>query len=187
MTPDAFEITALLEAYNRGDASAMRRLIDCVYPELHRMAHQRLAGRPRTHELDTTALVHEAYLKLSEGARVAWRNRGHFFAVAAKAMRQIVVDAARGRRADKRGGGQSSATLGEADLAVSGQSETVIAVDLALERLTRIDRRLAQVVECRYFAGYTEAETAEALDISERTVQREWRLARGWLRMELPR
>lgn len=179
-------ITALLRAHRGGDRSALDRLMPMVYEDLKLLAHRQLggdAGRGRT--LDTTGLVHEAYVRLAEHTRAAWDGRGHFFALCARAMRQIVVDYARERGAAKRGGGRPAEPLDEAAAQVESHAEEILAVDQALAGLGALDARLPQVVECRFFAGLTEEETAEALDMPLRTVQRDWARARAWLRQTL--
>lgn len=185
MPSDERDITGLLARWSRGDTRALRQLVDHVYPDLRRLARQQLNGRRRDQMLDTTGLVHEAYIKLAAGERAAWNDRQHFFAVAARAMRQILVDLARERLTAKRGSGRRPEELNENAAAVEARSAELIALDVALSRLTGIDSRLTHIVECRYFAGYSEQETAEVLGVSERTVQREWKLARSWLYTEL--
>ena len=176
------EITRLLQRHHQGDREAFDRMVPLVYERLRIIARGQLAraGR-RGHTLDTTALVQEAYLQLVEVEGVDWQDRGHFFAICARAMRRILVDHARRHHAAKRGGGIAPMTL-EADMvAVNSESELVLAVDEALKGLEAFNERLARVVECRYFAGMTEEETAQALDTSLRTVQRDWTRARAWL------
>lgn len=161
------------------------QVFEQTYAELRRLArsHRRRLGGRGT--LNTTGLVHEAYLKLSAGGVNAINDRGHFFALSARAMRQILVDYARQQTRQKRGGGWVDAGIDPDELAVSDQSETVLAVHSALQRLDQIDPRLTRVAECRYFAGFTEAETAEALDVSLSTVQRTWRIVKAHLAKEL--
>jgi RNA polymerase sigma factor (TIGR02999 family) len=161
-----------------------------VYEELRRVAHHQLRAEPLGHTLSTTALVHEAYLKLVDQSRTEWQDRAQFFAIASRAMRRILIDYARRHRALRRGGGPDGArpkpvSLDEAEIPVAERADALIALDDALERLARVDGRLARVVECRFFAGLTEPETAEALGVSRRTVAREWAVARGWLYQEL--
>jgi RNA polymerase sigma factor (TIGR02999 family) len=181
--PSAETFTALLAAYRDGDRAAFGRLVELVYPELRRLARRQLArGRPDGPVLDTTGLVHEAYLKLVDQDRVRPSDRGHFLAIAARAMRQVIVDHARARRSLKRGAGQPHESLEDRDVAMTTQIEHVLAVNLALDRLAGEDPRLLQVVECRFFAGYSEAETATALAVSTRTVERDWLRAKAWLR-----
>jgi RNA polymerase sigma-70 factor, ECF subfamily len=177
-------ITDLLLQIRGGDAEAMNRLFPLVYGELRRLAHWQLQNERADHTLDTAALVHETYLKLVDQPRVHWQDRGHFFRVAAWAMRRILVDYARRYRALRRGGGLRPIPL-EEEAAIAERSDTLVALDEALERLASKNERLSRVVECRYFAGLTEEETAEALGVTPRTVQRDWAKARGWLLLEL--
>ncbi len=179
-------ITQLLEAHARGDSAAFPRLFEQIYGELKQIARgQRFRLPGAAASLNTTALVHEAYLKLAGGRAGAGSNRGHFLAIAASAMRHILVDHARSLRRGKRGGDLARTTL-EADSAVvEREAEDVLAVDRALDKLKGLEPRLVQVVECRHFLGLTEAETAEALNVSLRTVQRDFRAASLWLQREL--
>jgi RNA polymerase sigma factor (TIGR02999 family) len=168
----------------------MDRLLRLVYSELRRIAHRQLAAEPTGHTLSTTALVHEAYLRFAREEHAEWSNRGQFFAVASRTMRRVLVDYARRHWAQRRGGAvQHAIPLDQADdagaLAVASRADDLIALDEALERLAIVDERLGRVVECRFFGGLTEAETAEALGISQRTVARDWLMARGWLYREL--
>ena len=180
-------ITDLLIQARQGSPDAMDRLFPLVYSELRRIAHRQLQGERPGHTLGTTGLVHETYLKLVDQTRVQWRDRAHFFALAARAMRQVLVDYARRYRAQRRGGGMKRVSLAEAPGSEEQQAELLLAVHEALERLSLMNHRLSQVVECRYFAGLTEEETAEALGVSARTVERDWVKARGWLYQELNR
>lgn len=183
--PDATgKITRLLQAHHDGDRAAFDQLVPLVYDRLRRIARGQLSGR-RGQTLDTTSLVHEAYMELVEETGVAWQDRSHFFAICARAMRRILVDYARERGAQKRGGGKPDLTLEPERLGVEQQAEQVLAVDRALESLAGFNERLARLVECRYFAGMTEEETAETLGVSLRTVQRDWTRARAWLLKEL--
>lgn len=182
------EMAAALAILSRGSPEGLDRLIPLVYGELRRMAHHQLQAEPAGHTLSTTALVHEAYLRLSDQGRGAWGNRAQFFALAARAMRRVLVDYARRRHAARRGGpGPRPISLEDADradadaLALAGRGEELLALDEALERLAAIDPRAARVVECRFFGGLTEAETAETLGVSTRTVAGDWLMARGWL------
>lgn len=188
--PPEDEITEVLMALGRRDPGALDRLLPLVYDELRRVAHHRLAAEPAGHTLSTTALVHEAYLKLAGQSRTQWRSRGHFFAIASRAMRRILVDYARRHRALRRGGDSDGASprrvsLDDVEIAVAERADALLALDDALERLARMDPRMAQIVECRFFAGLSEPETATALGVSRRTVAREWAVARGWLYQEL--
>jgi RNA polymerase sigma factor (TIGR02999 family) len=167
----------------------MDRLFPLVYAELRRIAHHQLQGERPGHTLGTTGLVHETYLKLVDQTRIQWRDRGHFFRVASWAMRRILVDYARRFRSARRGGRLQRVPLDEKALADEGslaeRGDTIVALDEALERLAAVNQRLSQVVECRYFGGLTEEETAEALGVNARTVQRDWAKARSWLYLEL--
>jgi RNA polymerase sigma factor (TIGR02999 family) len=184
------EVTAALAMLRRGAPDAMDRLLPLVYGELRRMAHRLLGAEAAGHTLSTTALVHEAYLRLEQQTRAQWVDRAQFFAVAARVMRRVLVDYARRHWAQRRGGtGRRMVALDEADdagmLAMAERAHELLALDEALGRLAALDERLARVVECRFFAGLTEAETAEALGVSQRTVARDWMMARGWLFQEL--
>lgn len=174
------EISRLLAAHREGDRMAFDRLIPLVYDDLRRIAHNRLVGHRRGH-LDTTGVVHEAYLKLAGQAEGSWESRAHFFAVAARAMRHVVVDFARRRRAGKRGGAPAHVSLDETTIAVGAEADRLLLLDESLHELSALGERMTRVVECRFFAGLTEEETAEALGVSLRTVQREWAKARAWL------
>ena len=179
--PDGTEITALLEAVGTGDRRAVDRLFERVYAELRRIARGQLAGAPRAETLNTTALVHETYLKLSRGARWSTRDRAHFFALTAQAMRQVLVDHARKRMRTKRGGGQAALNLDEIELPVDERAEELVALDAALERLEAADPELARLVEQRFFAGLSVEEIAELREVTDRTVRRHWRMARAFL------
>jgi RNA polymerase sigma factor (TIGR02999 family) len=180
------DITQLLIAHGAGDVRALDQLVPLVYDDLRRLARVQLRRRSGGETLNTGGLVNEAYLRLVDQSKATWRDRGHFFAVCAIAMRQIVVDHARRRSRLKRGGDQGMVPLDEArDRAADADAVRVLEIDLALAKLAENDRRLAAVVECRYFAGLTEEETALALGVSVRTAQREWLKARAWLRHEL--
>jgi RNA polymerase sigma factor (TIGR02999 family) len=188
-TEEGEAITRALVAMRQGAAGAMEQLMPLVYEQLRCIAHRQLGAEPTGHTLSTTALVHEAYLKLVDQTRVQWHDRAHFFALASGAMRRILVDYARRHRAARRGGGEHGAlkpvSLDDVDIPVAERADALVALDDALERLATFDARLARVVECRFFAGLTEAETAAALAVSQRTVAREWVIARGWLYQEL--
>lgn len=184
--PERQAITDALAAARTGGPAALDRLFPLVYQELCRMAHRQLGREVSGHTLSTTALVHEAYLKLIGQTDAPWQDRAYFFAVAATAMRRILVDHARRHRAARRGGAdRRRVELDEVEIAVTERAAEIVALDDALQRLTDLDPRQAKVVECRYFAGLTEAETAEALGVSVRTVAREWLTAKGWLYREL--
>jgi RNA polymerase sigma factor (TIGR02999 family) len=174
-----------------GALDALDRLVPLVYGELRRIAHRQLAAERAGHTLSTTGLVHEAYLKLADQTRARWADRAHFFAVAARAMRRILVDYARRHRALRRGGERVRLSLAALDevgagagagaIDVAARADELVALDGALRRLAALDERLARVVECRYFAGLTDAETALALGVTARTVGRDWVKAKGWL------
>ncbi len=187
---DPEAITEALSALRAGAPDAMDRLAPLVYEQLKRIARRQLRAEAPGHTLSTTALVHEAYLKLVDQTRAGWQDRGHFYAVASGAMRRILVDYARRYRAARRGGADDGKpvrpiTLENIDVANAERADVLVALDEALERLGRVDERQARVVECRFFGGLTEEETASALGISQRTVAREWVTARGWLYQEL--
>jgi RNA polymerase sigma factor (TIGR02999 family) len=179
---EAGEITLLLRAYDEGDRSAFDRMVPLVYDELRRLARRHIRRGPRGQTLNTTGLVHEAYLKLAGSPELRLRDRGHLMAVTACAMRQVMVSRARARLADKRGGGVAHVELEEGQVGMEPAAEWLIDLDRALAGLRDHDEHLAQVFECRYFAGLSEEETAEALGTSLRTVQRGWMRARAWLR-----
>jgi RNA polymerase sigma factor (TIGR02999 family) len=179
------DITDLLVAHGAGQSGALERLVPLVYDDLRRVARAQL-GRYRTGDsLNTTGLVHDAYLRLVDQSRATFRDRGHFFAVSAMAMRQIVIDYARRRGRQKRGGDHMRVPLSDAANPVERHIERMLEINDALDKLAKHDARLARVVECRFFAGLDEKETAEALGLSVRTAQREWFKARAWLRAEL--
>jgi RNA polymerase sigma-70 factor (ECF subfamily) len=188
MTPPRDRVSALLRACGRGDRAALGELLPLVYGELHRQAQRAMRAQPEGHTLQTTALVHEAYLRLVDQEEVGWRGRAHFFGVAARAMRSVLVDHARARHAAKRGRGIASFTLDDAHPAMAHAAASGVdleALDEALTRLSTLDPRQAQVVELRYFVGLSIEETAHVLGVSHATVEREWRTARLWLRREL--
>ena len=179
------DVTGLLLSWRQGDAAALDRLVPLVYDELRRVARRHLQRELPGHSLQATALVHEVYLRLVDVDQLTLKNRTHFFAVAAKLMRQILVDHARRQRADKRGGGATMVSLEDASPAAQPPSVDVLALDQALEALSAIDARQGSVVELRFFAGLDIDETAEALAISTATVEREWALAKAWLHRRL--
>jgi RNA polymerase sigma factor (TIGR02999 family) len=180
------EITRLLHAYAGGDREAFDELVPMIYDELRRIARNHLRRTQRGATLDTNGLVHEAYLKLAGQKGMRVEDRGHFLAIAARAMRQIIISRARARVAAKRGGGGIRVTLDEERVAGGEmQAEWLLDLDRALEQLRERDERLARTVECRFFAGLSEDETAEALGVSLRTAQRNWMRARAWIRAEL--
>ena len=176
---DPEAITEALCALRNGAPDAMDRLTPLVYERLRRIAHRQLRAEPVGHTLSTTALVHEAYLKLVDQTRAEWQDRGHFFAVASGAMRRILVDYARQHRRAKRGGGLRRVTLDESALSLDERSDNLIALDEALTRLAELNPRLSRVVEYRFFAGLTEEEIAEATGVTVRTVKRDWAKARA--------
>jgi RNA polymerase sigma factor (TIGR02999 family) len=175
------EITQRLMAVREGEEGALDQLVPLVYERLRDMAHARLRGQPPGASLDTTSLVHEAYLRLVDQSRAEWRDRGHFFAVAATAMRQIVVDRARRRGALKRGAGVPAGLLDEAAAGSAPRAEEILAVDEALSQLGALSARLVKMVELRFFVGLSIEETAEILGLDARTVNRDWRVARALL------
>jgi len=175
------DISQLLRDLRDRPTEAIRDLLPLVYDELHAMAHRRLSFRQRDAVLDTTALVHEAYLKLFDRSQLDWRDRKHFFSVAAIAMRQIVVDEARRRTAQKRGGDRRRVELDSTHLAMAEQAEDIVSLNDALLRLSRLDERLTRIVELRFFGGLSVEEVAEVLEVSDRTVKRDWRKARALL------
>jgi RNA polymerase sigma factor (TIGR02999 family) len=181
---DREQITDLLLQIRGGSPDAMDRLYHAVYGRLRQIASRHLRGERPGHTLSTTGLVHETYLKLADQTRVQWQDRAHFYRVASQAMRRILVDYARRYRAQRRGGDLQRVSLDEDAIAIE-RGETLLAVDEALDRLTARNERLSLVVECRYFGGLTEDETADALGVTARTVQRDWAKARGWLYLEL--
>ena len=175
------DVTGLLLAWRAGDGTAVDRLFPLVYEELHRIAHRQLSRERSDHTLATTALVHEAYLKLVDQSRAQWSARSQFFAIAARAMRRILVDYARQHLAGKRGGARERVSLDAETLSLDERADVLVAVDEALEHLRALDDRASRVVECRFFGEYTEEETAEALGVTERTVRRDWVRAKAWL------
>jgi RNA polymerase sigma factor (TIGR02999 family) len=178
------QVSQLLAAWTNRDSAARDALLPIVYDELHRLAHHYMRGERQEHTLQTTALVNEAYIRLVDLDRMQWRDRAHFFAMAATLMRRILVDYARERSRDKRGGGVSVTSLDE-QVAVSKASVDVVALDQALDRLAAMDLQQSQIVELRFFSGLTIEETAEALDLSPATVKREWTSAKAWLHQQL--
>jgi RNA polymerase sigma factor (TIGR02999 family) len=174
----AGEVTRLLDAARHGEDGALDRIVPLLYDELRVMAGRQLRHERAGHTLHATALVHEAYLKLAGGGAVEAADRGHFLAIAARAMRQVLVDHARRRNAEKRGGGWEQTTLSDGDAPLEFQPDELLALDRALDEL---EERQRQVVECRFFAGMEEDEIAAALGVSARTVRRDWVKARAWL------
>jgi RNA polymerase sigma-70 factor (ECF subfamily) len=178
-------ITQLLLAWSDGDQSALEKLTPLVYAELHRLAKSYMVRERKGHTLQTTALIHEAFLRLIDWKNVRWQNRAHFFGVAAQVMRRILVDFARSRQSTKRDNGKQQISLDETIAIHEDRSAEFIALDDALKSLAEIDRRKSQIVELRFFGGLSAEETAEVLKVSLRTVEREWNLARTWLYREL--
>src|SRR5947207_8715732 len=175
------EVTQLLGEWSGGDERALEKLVPLVQPELHRLAHHYMSRERAGHTLQTTAILNEAYLRLVDNTKPVWKNRTHFVAVAAQLMRRIMVDHARERHSLKRGGGALKVTLDEAAFVTEARSEELLALDEALEELAVQDPRKSQIVELRYFGGLTVEETAEFLKLSQRTVEREWKMAKAWL------
>ncbi len=179
--------TALLVAWGRGDEDALDQLVPLVHEELRRIARQHMNRERGGHTLQPTALVNEAYLRLIDIKRIQWQDRQHFFAMAARVMRRVLVDAARARRFHKRGGGAQMASLDEASFVSNEPQRDLVELDDALNALAEVDPRKGQVVEMRYFGGLSVEETADALHVSPGTVMRDWRLAKVWLLRELSR
>jgi RNA polymerase sigma factor (TIGR02999 family) len=185
MGASSSEITSLLKAWSSGEEAALAQLAERVYPELRRMARRHLRNEHQANTLQATALVHEVYLRLVDVTKVEWHARAQFFAMAAQMMRRILVDAARARGADKRGGRALKVNLDETALLSCAPNRSILALDDALTAFSQVAPRQAKVVELRYFGGLTEEEIAEALKISPRTVRRDWDLAKAWILREL--
>jgi RNA polymerase sigma-70 factor (ECF subfamily) len=183
--PPAEQVTRILEDLGESDSAAAAELLPLVYTELHRMAESAFRRQRRDHTLQPTALVHEVYVKLVNQANAKWKDRKHFFTLAAKLMRQVLVDYARGHLAEKRGRNWRRVTLDQAETPTATSSIDLVNLDEALARLTDLNERHARIVELRYLAGLSIDEVAEVLDVSRRTVQLDWRAARAWLRREL--
>ena len=179
------DITALLIAWGRGEEAALQQLIPLVHRELHQIAQRCLKGERPGHSLQATALVNEAYLRLVDVRRMSWKDRTHFFAMSARLMRRVLVDFARSRQYQKRGGGAMKVALDEAHGVAIERGQDLVALDEALTSLSAIDERKARVIEMRFFGGLTVEETAEVLEVSRDTVLRDWRLARAWLMQAL--
>ena len=180
------EISCLLKAWSSGDRKALDDLLPLVYDELHRQAHRFLRRERRNHTLQTTALIHETYLKLLEQNRVSWQNRDHFFAISANLMRRILVNYASARQRKKRGGSAEKLDLDESMVIATDKTEVdLLGLDEALTRLGKLDKQQEQIVELRYFSGLTIEETAEALDVSPATIKRDWKMTKAWLYREL--
>ena len=185
--PDQQAVTRLLERWGSGDRAALEELTPLVYEELRRLAHSYMRHEHEGHTLQTTALVHEAYVRLIDQPSVPWQSRAHFLGVAAQAMRHILVDYARQKRAGKRGGGARRVALDDGAVASAERAADLVALDDAMQGLAALHPRRCRVVELRYFGGMNNREAAEVLAVSEATVQREWRFARAWLYRELAR
>jgi RNA polymerase sigma-70 factor (ECF subfamily) len=185
LMPSSPHVTALLDHWSRGDRQALDRLLPLVYAELRRIAARQLRRERAGHTLQATALVNEAYLRLVDQRRVDWRNRAHFFGVAAQMMRRILVDHARRHNAGKRGDGIQHVSIDEVETPAAGDQISVLALNEALGRLEQLDQGLAQIVELRAFGGLTIAEAAHVLNVSASTAKREWRTAKAWLTREL--
>ena len=179
------EVTQLLGDWSGGNEGALEKLISLVQPELHRLAHYYMRRERAGHTLQTTALLNEAYLQLTDKTQPQWQNRTHFMAVAAQLMRRIMVDHARARHALKRGAGAIRVTLDETALVTEERAEELLALDEALEKLAEFDRRRCEIVEMRYFGGLTVEEIAEVLKVHPNTVMRDWKAAKAWLYAEL--
>ena len=178
-------VTNLLLDLKNGNLQAFDQLTPLVYNELRQIASRYLRKERKGHTIQTTDLVHEAYLRLIDEAYFSWENRAHFFAVAARAMRQLLIESARKRKAKKRGGGAVNLSLDEGAMMAQQKSEEIIALEEALQKLEKLDERMTRIVELRYFSGLTIEETATVLSISPATVKREWNTARAWLAKEL--
>src|SRR5215467_4035807 len=185
MAEDSHTITRLLFEWRSGDNHAAARLMELVYRELHQITTREMRRERGEHTLQTTALSHEAYIRLCGAQHIQWHDRAHFFAVAAQQLRRVLVDYARRVRSEKRGGGKVCATLFDADNAAWQLDERLLAVDGALQKLETLDRRAAKLIELRFFGGLTETEAAEALEISITTLKRDWDFARSWLAAQL--
>lgn len=184
-TPPRQQVTQMLVDWSQGHREAAVQLMPLVYDELRLIARGYLQRERSDHTLQATALVHEAYLRLVDQTQLTWKNRAHFFGVAAQVMRRILVDHARRHRAEKRGGDWAKVELDEALLSASSRPVDLIALDEALLGLAKLDPRQSQIVELRFFGGLTIEDAAEVLDVSARTVRRDWRIAKAWLRREI--
>jgi RNA polymerase sigma factor (TIGR02999 family) len=184
-TPAAHDVTELLQDWSEGDESALERLMPLVYNELHRLAHQQMRREKPGQILQTSALINEAYLRLIDRPRIHWENRAQFFGIAARVMRRILVDEARKRRSEKRGGDAIQVTLNDATNVVYKQAANVVALDEALKALEAINSRQGKIVELRFFGGLSVEETARVMKVSPRTVMSDWTFARAWLQNEM--
>jgi RNA polymerase sigma factor (TIGR02999 family) len=185
MRPLPHDVTQLLVAWSNGDEAARDQLLPLVYEQLHRLAHQYMNRERPGHTLQTSALVNEAFVRLVDQRNVRWQNRSHFFAIAAQMMRRVLVDYARSRQSEKRGGNAVQVSLNEELIVSDEQNDEVVALDEALKTLATLDQRKCQIVELRFFAGLSIEETAEVLGVSSGTIMREWTLAKAWLRKEI--
>jgi RNA polymerase sigma factor (TIGR02999 family) len=185
MKSSPHRVTTLLKKWSDGDETALEQLMPLVHDELHRLAHQHLRREAPGHILQTSALINEAYLRLIEQPQIQWQNRAHFFGIAARLMRRILVDDARKRNSAKRGGSLIQVPLDDATSVAQEQAANVVALDEALKTLETIDARQGQIVELRFFGGLSIEETAEVLKVSPGTVMRDWTFARAWLRNEM--
>jgi len=179
------QVTRLLQEWSEGDETALAKLMPLVHDELHQLAHQHMRRENAGHVLQTSALINEAYLRLVDQPQIRWQSRAHFFGIAARLMRHILVDDARKRNAAKRGGSFIQVPLDEASTVIHEQAANVAALDDALQRLEAIDERQGKIVELRFFGGLSIEETAEVLKVSPGTVMRDWTFARAWLRNEM--
>jgi RNA polymerase sigma factor (TIGR02999 family) len=184
-TASRSDVTELLVAWSNGNQAARDQLMSAVYDELHRLARRYMRRESPGHTLQTSALLNEAFLRLVDQKNVHWQNRAHFFGIAAQMMRRILVDYARSRNYEKRGGGARAVSLDEALIVSNARNEEVVNVHEALERLTEFDSRKGQIVELRFFGGLSIEETAKVLGVSPGTVMRDWTLAKAWLRREM--
>ena len=185
-SPEAsHDVTQLLAAWSNGDPAALENLLPLIYGELHQLARRYMRGESPNHTLQTTALVNEAYLRLVRQKDIRWENRAHFFAASAQSMRRILVDMARGRNRQRRGGNSPHLSLDEGIVFLPDRASEVVALDEALTTLAKLDERKSRVVELRFFGGLSARETADFLKVSETTVEREWKRAKAWLSCEL--
>lgn len=179
------QITELLVSWSNGDRAALEKLLPLVEQELHRIAHRYMRREQQDHTLQTTGLINETFIRLAGQNRVRWQNRAHFYGIAAQIMRRVLLNYARDKRREKRGGGAYKVSLSEADALAQEKSVEILALNEALEKLSAIDARKGQVVELRYFGGLSVQETAEVLNVSPTTVARDWDMARAWLAREM--
>jgi RNA polymerase sigma factor (TIGR02999 family) len=185
MTPSPGEVTQLLVDWGNGDKAALDRLTPLVHEELHRLAHRHMRLERPNHTLQTTALVNEAYVRLVDQRNLHWKNRAHFFSIASRLMRRILVDLARAHYGARRGGGVPRVSLDEAAILSQERAGELVALDEALTRLAKMDERKSKVVELRFFGGMSVEETAEALGVSPITIKRDWSTAKAWLYREI--